>query len=146
MDTLSPERRSSNMRQIKSKNTSPELEVRRYLHARGLRYQLHRRDLPGRPDLVLPAIQTCVFVHGCFWHGCRECVDGRRSVKSRSTYWKSKIAGNRSRDRRHVQALAKAGWEVRTIWECELRKPQTLAGLAASLLNRRAAQRSNRWA
>ena len=141
MDSLTPRRRSANMRQIKSKDTSPELAVRRYLHARGLRYQLHRRDLPGKPDLVFPAIDTCVFVHGCFWHGCRQCVDGTRRVRSRSSYWVAKIAGNRSRDRQHVRELTKAGWKVTTIWECELRTPKALAALATQLLKRRRAQR-----
>ena len=141
MDSLTRRRRSESMRQIKSKDTSPELAVRRYLHGSGLRYQLHRQDLPGKPDLVFPAMDTCVFVHGCSWHGCRHCVDGTRRVRSRSSYWGAKIAGNRSRDRKHARALAKAGWKVRTIWECELRNPKALEALASELLKTRAAQR-----
>lgn len=141
MDKLSAERRSENMRRIRSQNTSPELEVRRFLHRQGLRYRLHRRDLPGKPDLVFPGIGACVFVHGCFWHGCRRCVDGTRKVKSQSGYWEHKIAGNRERDETHVRALVKSGWRVYVIWECELRKQNRMQAIAKELLKRR--RRSN---
>jgi len=137
VDTLTTARRSENMRRIRSQDTSPELEVRRFLHRLGLRYRLHQRDLPGKPDLVFPALGACLFVHGCFWHSCSRCVDGTRRVKSQSRYWKAKIAGNRARDRRHVRSLVRAGWRVYVIWECELKKPGRLRAIATQLLSRR---------
>jgi DNA mismatch endonuclease (patch repair protein) len=137
MDNLSPERRSENMRRIRSQDTSPELEVRRFLHRQGLRYRLHQRDLPGKPDLVFPTIGACLFVHGCFWHGCKRCVDGTRRVKSQSRYWTKKISGNRKRDKRNVRALIKSGWSVYVVWECELRRPSRLRAIARQLMKRR---------
>jgi DNA mismatch endonuclease (patch repair protein) len=137
MDKLSPERRSENMRRIRSQDTSPELDVRRFLHRQGLRYRLHQRDLPGKPDLVFPAIGACLFVHGCFWHGCKRCVDGTRRVKSQSRYWTQKIAGNHERDKRNVRALIELGWSVYVLWECELKKPSQLQAIARRLLKRR---------
>src|SRR5437764_14962027 len=125
------------MRRIRSQDTAPELEVRHFLHRRGLRFRLHRRDLPGKPDLVFPSIGACVFVHGCFWHGCSRCVDGTRKVKSKSPYWIGKIKGNRARDRRHVRTLVKAGWKVYVIWECEIKQGRRLEKIATQLLNRR---------
>src|ERR1700674_4838408 len=98
MDTVTPERRSAIMARIRSKDTAPELAVRRYLHAKGLRYRLHHAGLPGKPDLVFPARRVCVFIHGCFWHGCPHCIDGTRQVKSNSAYWSAKVAGHRARD------------------------------------------------
>lgn len=133
MDTITPTRRSEIMAAIRSKNTSPELAVRRYLHAAGLRYRLHRRGLPGRPDIVFPSRRICVFVHGCFWHGCPRCVDGRRAVRSNIEYWTPKIAGNQARDERHRDALTGAGWTVFTIWECQAREAVTLQALAAGI-------------
>src|SRR5437016_1920466 len=125
------------MRRIKSRDTSPELLVRSFLHRAGFRYGLHRSDLPGKPDLVLSAAGACVFIHGCFWHGCSRCVDGTRKVKSKSDYWIAKIQGNRERDRRHVRALSRLGWKVYVLWECRLRRPRTLQRLAVSLAARR---------
>jgi DNA mismatch endonuclease (patch repair protein) len=137
VDRLTAAARSANMRRIKSRDTSPELVVRRFLHRSGFRFALHRRDLPGRPDIVFPALRTCVFVHGCFWHGCGRCVDGTRTVKSRSNYWLAKIRGNRKRDLQHVKALSQLGWKVYVLWECQLRTPVTLTRLAKSLARRR---------
>ena len=119
MDRLSPERRSANMARIRSGNTKPELVVRRFLHANGLRYRLHATDLPGKPDLAFPGRKVCVFVHGCFWHGCPKCIDGTRGVKSNAAYWNAKVSGNRERDSRQAAELTSAGWKVLTIWECE---------------------------
>lgn len=119
MDRLSKESRSENMRKIKSKNTAPELQVRKFLFSRGLRYRLHHQKLPGKPDLVFSRARICVFVHGCFWHGCTQCVDGTRSVKTHSAYWTTKITTNRERDRRHTEMLRSSGWRVIVIWECE---------------------------
>jgi DNA mismatch endonuclease (patch repair protein) len=129
MDKISPSRRSENMAAIRSKDTAPELAVRRYLHAAGLRYRLHGRGMPGRPDVVFPARRVCLFVHGCFWHGCPKCVDGRRRVKSNASYCSEKIAGNRRRDEQHREALKKDGWTVLQIWDCESRDPAALQSL-----------------
>ena len=126
MDTLSPARRSENMAAIRSKNTGPELAVRRYLRAARLRYRLHSQDLPGRPDIVFPSRRVCIFVHGCFWHGCPRCVDGLRKVKSNTRYWTEKIESNRRRDERHCQALKEDGWTVFQIWDCQSRDPAIL--------------------
>lgn len=130
IDTVSPQRRSAIMANIRSQDTKPELAVRRYFHAQGLRYRLHGRSLPGKPDIVFPSRRVCVFVHGCFWHGCPHCVDGTRTVKSNSAFWAAKVRGNRDRDARHVDALQAAGWKVFTVWECELVTPTRLAQLA----------------
>jgi DNA mismatch endonuclease, patch repair protein len=98
MDTVTPARRSEIMAAIRSKDTAPELAVRRYLHASGLRYRLHRHRLPGRPDLIFPGRRLCLFVHGCFWHGCPHCRHGAREVKSNTSYWSVKLARNKARD------------------------------------------------
>jgi len=129
VDKLTPAARSENMRRIRGKNTQPEMLVRRFLHSAGLRYRLHRSGLPGRPDLVFASRRVCVFVHGCFWHGCPHCIDGTRSVKSNALYWQTKIVGNRERDARHVAALEGQGWKVLVIWECETRERGCLLAL-----------------
>lgn len=111
--------RSRNMAAIRGRHTKPELTVRRYLHGRGLRYRLHHSGLPGRPDLVFRRLHTVVFVHGCFWHrhaGCRFAVLPRTNA----AFWRTKLEGNRSRDRRNVSQLRRAGWRVLIIWECNL--------------------------
>lgn len=112
--------RSRNMAAIKGKHTKPELIVRRGLHARGLRFRLHRRDLPGRPDLVFPSQRVALFVHGCFWHaheGCRFSKMPRTDAER----WRMKLEENRARDERDQSALELSGWRVIVIWECELR-------------------------
>lgn len=141
MDKVSPDRRSRNMARIRSRDTAPEMVVRRYLHARGFRYRLHRKDLPGKPDVVFARRRLCIFVHGCFWHGCPRCIDGTRAVQSNQTYWRGKIAGNRARDERHRTALETAGWTILVIWECQAKNAETLAaalveipGLCATIL------------
>jgi DNA mismatch endonuclease (patch repair protein) len=120
MDKLTPERRSENMRRIKSKDMKPELVVRRLVHGLGYRYRLHRKDLPGKPDLVFGSKRKVIFVHGCFWHGheLKGCLDGRRP-KSNTSYWVPKLARNKSRDAERIAALEANGWTVLTIWECE---------------------------
>src|SRR6266478_1323172 len=133
MDTVSAQRRSEIMSKIRSRDTKPELAVRRYLHSIGLRFRIHRRDLPGRPDIVFPSRKLCVFVHGCFWHGCPNCVDGTRTVKSNSAYWKNKVQVNQARDTRNVAALEKAGWRIAIIWECEAAQQQRLWQLGAAI-------------
>ena len=96
----------------------------------GLRYRLHEAKLPGKPDLVFTGRRVCVFVHGCFWHGCPNCVDGTRAVKSNTAYWSAKITGNRERDARNMAALEQAGWQVVTIWECETQEAAKLSEIA----------------
>ncbi len=137
VDRLTAARRSENMRKIRSRNTSPELTVRRFLHRSGFRYRLHSKSLPGKPDVVLPALRACVLIHGCFWHGCTKCVDGTRRVKSHSEYWTAKIRGNQDRDVKHADALRSLGWKVYVLWECRLRRPSVLRTLARSLQKRR---------
>lgn len=119
MDRISPKQRSSLMARIRATNTGPELTVRRIVFAMGFRYRLHRRDLPGRPDIVFPSRKKVVFVHGCFWHGHRGC--SRTSIpKTRTEYWGPKIARNKNRDKQHLRELARAGWHALVLWECEL--------------------------
>lgn len=112
------------MQSVGTRNTGPELAVRRVLHALGLRFRVHRRDLPGRPDIVLARYRTAIFVHGCFWHG-HDCPKGRLP-KSRPEYWAPKIDATRLRDARAVQALTDGGWQSLIVWQCELRDPAAL--------------------
>ncbi len=118
-DVLTPEQRQVNMSRIKSKNTKPEMLIRRGLHARGLRYRLHDRALPGTPDLVFPRYRTVVFVHGCFWHfhGCALS----KLPGTRPDFWKAKLSANAMRDSQAIVMLNSAGWRVLIIWECALR-------------------------
>ena len=119
-DVHTKEIRSFNMSRIKGKDTKPEMLVRKYLHAHGLRYRLHSAGLPGRPDVVLSKYKTVVFIHGCFWHRHKEC---RYFVvpKTRTEFWMNKIGRNAANDDRQREALTAAGWRVLTIWECELK-------------------------
>jgi len=119
-DTLSPSERSERMSRIRAKDTGPELKVRRTLHRLGLRFRLHRADLPGRPDVVLPSRKTAIFVHGCFWHrhdsgACKRA----RLPKTRQDYWLPKLERNARRDVAHRQSLELIGWKVLEIWECQ---------------------------
>ena len=131
-DTLSTEERSRLMSRIRGKDTKPELVVRRLLHAMGYRFRLHRRDLPGRPDIVLPRHSVCIFVHGCFWHLHSKCEDAR-IPKTRTAWWRKKLEGNAACDKRHAAALRRLGWRVLTIWECQTEKPEKLTRRLALL-------------
>lgn len=113
------------MRAVKGKNTTPELTVRRKLHALGLRFRLHRRDLPGTPDIVLPGLRTVIFVHGCFWHRHANCKL-TTTPKTRLDYWLPKFSANVDRDKRKLAELNELGWRAITIWECEAKNPETL--------------------
>jgi len=104
---------------IKNKDTRPEMAVRRFLHGRGFRYRLHRRDLPGTPDLVLPKYKTVIFVHGCFWHG-HDCHYFKLPA-TRTEFWKEKIGQNKTRDKRNERKLLARGWKVITVYECSIR-------------------------
>ncbi len=126
MDTLDPKRRSWNMSRIKGKDTKPELMVRSLLHRMGLRFRVHRKDLPGKPDIVLPRHQTVVFVHGCFWHrhhGCRYAY----TPKTRVTFWQKEFDANIERDKRNARDLRRLGWRVITVWECETKRSDKLS-------------------
>ncbi|MFD0326766.1 very short patch repair endonuclease [Lysobacter gummosus] len=118
-DTLSPEVRSQLMARIRSRDTVPERQVRSLLHRLGFRFRIHRKDLPGTPDIVLPGRRTVIFVHGCFWHG-HSCKRGRMP-KSRAEYWGPKIETNRRRDALKRRQLRGLGWKVISVWECELK-------------------------
>jgi DNA mismatch endonuclease (patch repair protein) len=135
MDKLDPERRSANMRAIRAKNTKPELVVRRALRQAGFTgYRLHRRDLPGKPDIAFIGRKKAILVHGCFWHG-HDCREGQRRPQARQEYWLPKISGNQARDERHQANLISQGWSVLVVWECETSNPslpQRLAGFVGS--------------
>lgn len=129
-DVFGTEKRSAVMRAVKSKDTTPELKVRRAAHALGLRFRLGRSDLPGKPDLVFVGRRTALFVHGCFWHG-HDCPRGARMPGTNRPYWEAKIGRNIARDRATLKALKQLGWTPAVIWECETRDPAALARLIA---------------
>jgi len=125
MDTVTPAKRSQMMSCIKGRHTRPEMQVRSWLHARGFRFRLYRKDLPGTPDIVLARYRVAVFVHGCFWHrhsGCRFATNPGTRVE----FWQQKFSGNVARDHRDRQLLLDTGWRVLIIWECGLRQRQDL--------------------
>ena len=136
-DVHEPEVRSYNMRQIKGKDTKPEILVRKFLHARGYRYRLHDKKLPGKPDIVLKKHNTIIFIHGCFWHGHEGC---KYYVvpKTRTQWWLRKINRNKEKDKENSETLQKGNWNIITIWECELKKEKrkkTLQKLIQKLHN-----------
>jgi DNA mismatch endonuclease (patch repair protein) len=129
-----PEQRSRIMRAIKSADTAPEMAVRRLVHGMGYRFRLHRRDLPGKPDLVFPRLHKVLFVHGCFWHG-HDCARGARVPKGNRAYWIKKVGGNRARDRKNIETLAAQGWRSLVVWECAARDERNLRGLVKGFLS-----------
>lgn len=129
-DVFDAAKRSSVMRAVKSRDTGPELKVRRAAHALGLRFRLKRDDLPGKPDLVFPARRVALFVHGCFWHG-HDCPRGARVPQANRAYWLAKIGRNVARDKASLAALRKLGWKHAVVWECEAADPARLARLLA---------------
>ena len=134
-DRLSKRERSKVMSRVRNKDTRPELEVRSLLHRAGYRFRLHASEFPGSPDLVLPRYQTVLFVHGCFWHG-HDCPRGGRPT-SNTEFWNAKLDGNQKRDREVRQVLEEDGWAVVTVWECELRDPDSLLTRLTNFLDRR---------
>lgn len=133
-DVVTPEQRSRNMSKIKGKNTKPEMIVRSMCHELGLRYRLHRKDLPGTPDLVFPKRRLCLFVHGCFWHrhpGCKYSY----TPKSRLDYWLPKLAKNVERDMKAKRALEISGWRVSIIWECQTKNRDILRAEIQKMIN-----------
>lgn len=121
MDLLTKSRRSWNMGQVGSKNTKPELTVRSLLHRQGYRFRLHRKELPGKPDIVLPKYKTVIFVHGCFWHRHANCPDAS-TPKTRTDFWLKKFSENKVRDEKNQTSLLSRGWNVIVVWECETAK------------------------
>jgi DNA mismatch endonuclease (patch repair protein) len=132
-DVFTPAERSAVMRRVKGRDTTPELKVRRLLTALGARYRLHRKDLPGSPDLVMPGRRLALFVHGCFWHG-HDCARGARVPKQNRDYWTAKVARNRARDAAAQAALQADRWRVETLWECELKDAAALQARLRILL------------
>lgn len=134
MDRLSVNRRSWLMSRVRGENTTPELTVRKYLHAHGFRYRLHVKELPGKPDIVLSKYRVAIFVHGCFWHrhrGCRYASMPKSNVK----FWIGKFELNVARDKRNAAALRKAGWRYLIIWGCETKLNENLDRLAERIVN-----------
>lgn len=136
VDTISPDRRSQNMRRIRSKDMAPELQVRRLLFRLGYRYRLHRKSLPGHPDIIFPSQKKVIFVHGCFWHqhldpGCKIT----RVPKSRLEYWIPKFERNRLRDKESLALLSEIGWRALVVWECQVTNEARLASLLIQFLN-----------
>lgn len=122
------------MRAIRSKNTKPEMIVRRLVYSMGYRYRLHRKDLPGKPDLVFTSRRKVLFLHGCFWHG-HDCKRGAHVPKTNKEYWENKIARNKARDIEHKAALEGQGWRVLVIWECQTKDETALKNLIKSFLD-----------
>jgi DNA mismatch endonuclease, patch repair protein len=134
VDTLTRQRRSELMASVRTKHTGPQLKVRSIVHRLGLRFRLHRNDLPGRPDLVFPRLRAVVFVHGCFWHRHRGCP--KSSIPATGTeFWRAKLARNVIRDTAVIRSLRRAGWRVLIVWECETRAQPRLAKKLSKFLN-----------
>lgn len=129
-DVFDAEKRSAIMRAVKSRDTRPEMRVRKAAHALGLRFRLERADLPGKPDLVFPSRRVALFVHGCFWHG-HDCPRGARMPAANRDYWQAKIGRNIARDRASLLALRELGWKPEVIWECETADAAALSRLIA---------------
>lgn len=122
------------MQSVKGKDTGPEMVVRRWLFSRGYRYRLHPKTLPGKPDIVMPGRRLAIFVHGCFWHG-HDCIKGR-APKSRLDYWQPKLDNNRERDARKASELRALGWEVLTLWQCDIGDDARLARILERTLGK----------
>lgn len=132
MDSITPERRSWNMSRIRGKDTKIEVEVRKYLFAKGFRFRKNDKRFPGKPDVVLPKYKTVIFVNGCFWHMHEGCKQGRLP-KSNLDYWREKLEKNVENDKLHEQQLMEMGWNTITLWECELKKD--FEGVMDNLIN-----------
>lgn len=135
MDTVTPAVRSRMMGSIRAKETSPEILVRKALFSAGFRFRLHRRDLPGSPDIVLPRHRMAIFVHGCFWHAHEHCRYFRLPA-SNTQFWNGKLQANVLRDKRNREALMRDGWRVFVVWECSTRQRQALEHLRGDLVSK----------
>lgn len=131
-DIFSPQKRSWNMSRIKSKDTAPEIRVRSALHRAGYRFRLHVKDLPGKPDIVLPKYKTVIFVHGCFWHRHKGCSNATMPSTNQA-FWKEKFKQNVERDKREQAELEKRGWKVIVVWECKINKLFSIKSLLKQL-------------
>jgi DNA mismatch endonuclease (patch repair protein) len=134
VDTVTKSARSKIMAAVKSRDTGPEMIVRRELHRLGYRFRLHRRDLPGTPDVVLPGLRKIINVHGCFWH-MHSCQRRRKPPVNHAEYWEAKRLGNARRDRRNLRKLVRQGWEVLVVWECQTKNAATLSGRLKAFLD-----------
>jgi DNA mismatch endonuclease (patch repair protein) len=139
-DVFTEAERSAVMRRVKGRDTAPELTLRKRLTRMGLRYRLHRKDLPGSPDIAMIGRKTAIFMHGCFWHG-HDCKRGARQPKANADYWIAKIGRNRARDAAAIAKLDSMGWRAVVVWECELRDEAALEARLRMLLDRPAEQR-----
>jgi len=133
-DVYGRTKRSAVMARVRSQDTKPEQLLRKTLTALGARYRLQRKDLPGKPDVVMPGRKLIFFVHGCFWHG-HDCARGSRVPKANRDYWVAKVSRNKARDAASVAALAAAGWRIETIWECEMKDGEALRSRLAQALD-----------
>lgn len=141
-DVYDKAKRSAVMARVRSRDTGPELRLRRLLTRLGARYRLHRKDLPGSPDVVMPGRRLVFFVHGCFWHG-HDCARGARTPKANRDYWQAKIARNVARDARVLAALSDAGWRAEIVWECDFRDEAALSARLQALLEATSAPTSS---
>ncbi len=132
VDVVGPAKRSEMMSGIRGKNSLPEITVRKALFSMGLRFRLHRRDLPGTPDIVMPGRKIAIFVHGCFWHSHKGCKYAK-TPSTRTEFWAAKLQANADRDRRAASALVDNGWRVLNIWECAVRDSRVAAELCTAL-------------
>jgi len=136
MDTLSPAERSERMSRVRSKDTKPELVVRRFVHRMGYRYKLHVRDLPGNPDMVFPKRRKIIFVHGCFWHRHHSGCALTRWPKSKLEFWKPKLEENRRRDEKNIRKLRRMRYGVMVVWECQVKDTEKLGRRIKAFLDR----------
>ena len=134
IDPLTPEQRRYTMAQVHSKDTKPEMRVRHLAHRLGYRYRLHRKDLPGKPDLAFPGRKKIIFVHGCFWHG-HDCPAGRKRPQTNQEYWTRKLERTRQRDVDNETKLRELGWDALIIWECQTKDEDTLAEALTAFLD-----------
>jgi DNA mismatch endonuclease (patch repair protein) len=135
MDTLTPAQRSERMGRVRSKDTKPELVVRRLVHSLGFRYRLHNTKLPGKPDLVFPGRRKIIFVHGCFWHRHGRACPLTRLPKSRLEFWQPKLEENHKRDRKNYRSLRASGWDILVLWECQLQDLEFVTGKITEFLS-----------
>ena len=135
MDVFSRDKRSQIMSRVGDKNTKPEIAVRSVLHNLGFRFRLHRKDLPGKPDIALPRHRKVVFVHGCFWHGHKNCSRAKRPSTNQQ-FWNEKLDGNILRDQENIHALNELGWDVLTVWTCEVKDKDSLKERLVSFIKR----------
>ena len=140
-DVFAPEKRSEIMRAVKGRDTKPEIALRKALFAKGFRYRVNVKTLPGKPDIVLPKHKAIIFVHGCFWHG-HDCPRGKRPPKTNAAYWRRKILRNQERDHEAIAALQRQGWKIKISWECDLKHlPEEANKIAGWLVKRRTSRR-----